>query len=65
MLKKKFPRKGLVDTMRPWYAFVCANLQPIAHLSDVSRERVILLYVLATGAFIDVGRVFFIITCIV
>ena len=29
---KHFPRKGLVDTIRPWYAFVCANLQPTTHL---------------------------------
>ena len=38
---------------------MCANLQPTTHLSDVSRERAILLYALATGASIDVGRLIF------
>ena len=56
---KHFPRKALVDNIRPWYAFVCVNLQPTAHLSDVTRERAILLYALVTGASIDVGRVIF------
>ena len=48
-----------MDKVSPWYAFVCASLQPTAHLSDVSRERAILLHALITGAFINVGRVIF------
>ena len=34
---RNFPRKGLIDKVRPWFAFVCANLLSTAHLSDVSR----------------------------
>ena len=38
---QNFPHKGLVDKVRPWLAFVYANLFPRAHISDVSRERAI------------------------
>ena len=56
---RHFPRKCLLDKFRPWYTFVYANLLPTAHLSDVSRDRAILLYAIMTGASIDVGRVIF------
>ena len=58
-LFRHFPQKGLLDKVWPWYAFICANLLPTAQLSDVSRERAILLYAIVTGASIDVGRVIF------
>ena len=54
-----FPRKCLLDKVRPWYTFVCSNLLPTTHLSDVSRERAILLDAIVIGASIDVGRVIF------
>ena len=56
---KNFSRSGLLDTVRPWYAFVCVDLLPTAHLSDVTRERAILLYAIVSGASVDVGRVIF------
>ena len=54
-----FPWKGLLDKVRPWYAFFGANFLSTAHLSDVSRERAILLYAIVIGASIDVGWVIF------
>ena len=48
-----------MDKVRPWYAFVCASLLPTAHLSDVSREKSILLFALMTGASIVMGIVIF------
>ena len=46
---------------------MCTNLLPTAHLSDVSRERTILLNAIMTRASKDVGKVkfFFITICIV
>ena len=51
---KHFPHKVFLDKVKPWYAFVCANLLPTAHLSDVSKERAILINAFMTGASIDV-----------
>ena len=59
MFIKISPHNALLDKVRPWYAFVCASLLSMAHLSDVSRERAILLYALMNGASIDVGWVIF------
>ena len=58
-VSKHFPRKCLLNKVRPWYAFICASLTPMTHLSDVSRERAILLYAIMVGASIDVGQVIF------
>lgn len=51
-----FKTSELSVTNKVWHSFICAKLLPVTHISDVTRERAILVYTIVTGKSIDVGR---------
>lgn len=40
---------------KAWYSFICAKMIPITHVSDVVKERAVLLFAIMKGKTIDVG----------
>ncbi|EOY00124.1 Uncharacterized protein TCM_009655 [Theobroma cacao] len=42
-----------------WYHFLAAQLLPVKHISDVTRDRAILLYAIIYGMLVNVGQVIF------
>ena len=42
--------------MKVWHYFICARLMPTMHLSEVTKERSVLLYGILMGKKINVGR---------
>lgn len=50
-----FPHKELSRYGMAWYMFLCAKLMSSTHLTDVTQERVVLLYAIVTRKSIDVG----------
>lgn len=42
-----------------WHAFLCARLMQVTRLSDVTKKRALLLYALASGFSVDVGKVIY------
>ena len=51
-----FPFKDLHPHMKVWHHFICARLMPTMHLSEVTEERVVLLYGIQMGLKINVGQ---------
>ena len=51
-----FKSIGLKKDCKAWHYFVGARLMPVRHLSDVTKERAVLIYCLATGRSVDVGH---------
>lgn len=53
--------KGMILTVSSqiWHAFLCARLMQVTRLSDVTKKRALLLYALASGFFVDVGKVIY------
>ena len=51
-----FPSKDLYQHMKVWHHFIYARLMPTMHLSEVTKERVVLLYGILMGKKINVGR---------
>ena len=51
-----FPLNDLHPHMKVWYHFICARLMPTMHLSEVTKERVALLYAILMGKKINVGQ---------
>ena len=50
------PQGGLVKNARAWYHFLVTRLMLAQHISDVIRNRAILLYDIVTHNNFDVGR---------
>ena len=50
-----FLTKELVTDIKIWHHFICARLVPTSHLTEVSRERVLLLYAIVKNLSINVG----------
>ena len=42
--------------MKIWHYFICAWLTPTAHLTEVTKERALLLYDIKKGLTINVGH---------
>ena len=40
-----------------WYNFICATLKPSLHITTMTRDKTILLYVIVQGIKFDVGHV--------
>ena len=51
-----FPFKDLKQHMKVLHHFIFAKLTPTMHLSEITRERAILLYGIQKGLKINVGR---------
>ena len=52
-----FPQHALRKYPRAWYHFLVARLMPAQHISDVIRDRAILLYAIMVRHSVDVGRI--------
>lgn len=52
-------RTSVSQANQVWHAFLCARLIPITHLSNVTKDSAIMLYALAMGFSIDVGKVIY------
>ncbi|PIM97196.1 hypothetical protein CDL12_30335 [Handroanthus impetiginosus] len=50
------PRSSLTNEAWDWLRFINARLYPSSHLSEVSKDRAILLYAILTGVPLDIGR---------
>ena len=53
--KTSFPAAALSRYGKAWYSFICATMLPTRHLSDVTKERAILLFAIVTGLNVDIG----------
>lgn len=52
-----FSNKELSRYGKAQYSFICAKLMPTTHVSDVIKDRVVLLYTIVKGKTIDVGQI--------
>lgn len=52
-----FPHSRLSLYGKAWYAYICAKLMPCTHVSDVTKERAVLLYSIVKGMKMDVGLI--------
>lgn len=52
---KHFPLSYFFVQGLAWFNFVCSCILPCLHVSDVTWERVVLVYAIMTGVPIDVG----------
>lgn len=52
-----FPANALDVVEKAWHMFIGAKLMPTTHLSDVHKDRAVLLYAIVKGYSIDVGKV--------
>lgn len=52
-----FSNKELSIYGKAWYSFICAKLMLITHVSDVIKDRAVLLYAIMKGKSVDVGQV--------
>ena len=52
-----FPTRDLDRYKKAWLNFIAAKLLPFNHLSDVTKEWVVLLYAIVSGMFINVRKV--------
>ncbi|PIN16002.1 hypothetical protein CDL12_11348 [Handroanthus impetiginosus] len=50
------PRSSLTNEAWDWLRFINAKLYPSSHLSEVSKDRAILLYAIPTGVPLNIGR---------
>ncbi|PIN14789.1 hypothetical protein CDL12_12578 [Handroanthus impetiginosus] len=50
------PRSSLTNEAWDWLRFINARLYPSSHLSEVSKDRAILLYAILTGVPLNIGR---------
>ncbi|PIN25885.1 hypothetical protein CDL12_01366 [Handroanthus impetiginosus] len=50
------PRFSLTNEAWDWLRFINARLYPSSHLSEVSKDRAVLLYAILTGVPLDIGR---------
>ena len=50
-----FPSSGSTKECKTWHYFVGTQMMPVRHFSNVTRERVVLLYALVTKMSIDLG----------
>ncbi|PIN22228.1 hypothetical protein CDL12_05060 [Handroanthus impetiginosus] len=50
------PRSSLTNEEWDWPRFINTRLYPSSHLSEVSKDRAILLYAILTGVPLDIGR---------
>ena len=48
--------KELLFDMKIWHHFICAWLIPTAHLTEVTRDRALLIYDIKEGLTINVGQ---------
>ena len=53
--KTSFPSSALSRYGKAWFSFICANMIPTRHLSDVTKDRAILLFAIVTGLNVDIG----------
>ena len=51
-----FPSIGLTSKCKAWYYFLGAWLMPIWHFSDITKERVVLLYAIVTKKSVALGN---------
>ena len=51
-----FPGIVLTRECKAWYYFLGAWLMPVRHFSDITKERVVLLYAIVTEKSIDLGK---------
>lgn len=51
-----FKSIGLKKDCKAWHYFVGARLMPVRHMSDVTKERAVLIYCIVTGRSVDVGH---------
>ena len=47
---------GLTKECKAWYYFLGAKLMPMRHFSDITKDRVVLLYCLVTEKSLDLGK---------
>ena len=52
-----FHMKTLTPVAKVWYNFLCAKLRPNLHLTTVTKDKTILLYVITQGIKFDVEHV--------
>ncbi|PIN21235.1 hypothetical protein CDL12_06066 [Handroanthus impetiginosus] len=50
------PRSSLTNEAWDWLRFINARLYPSSHLSEISKDRAILLYAILTGVPLNIGR---------
>lgn len=53
----KFKQDNLDCYMKAWHSFIGAKLMLVTHFSDVTEDRVVLLYTTQTGKSINIGNV--------
>ncbi|PIN12644.1 hypothetical protein CDL12_14745 [Handroanthus impetiginosus] len=53
---KHFKAKKLKPECRNWLHFICARMMPCTHVSDITYDRVVLMFVILEGIPIDVGK---------
>ena len=51
-----FPSKDLHQNMKVWHHFICGQLVPTLHTSEVTKKRVLLLYGIRKGLKINITR---------
>ncbi|KAI3453422.1 hypothetical protein Pfo_010085 [Paulownia fortunei] len=51
-----FSSTHLYGVYKVWHSFIGAKLMPTTHLSDLTKERAILLFAIITGKSINIGR---------
>lgn len=52
-----FSQKELSRYSKAWYYSICAKFLPTTHVSDVIKDRAMLLYAIVTGKTVDMGQV--------
>lgn len=53
--KTSFPTSALSRFGKAWFSFICASTIPTRHLSDVTKDRAILLFAIVTGLRVGIG----------
>ena len=54
-VRTSFLMKELLTVMKTWHHFLCARLSPNSHLTEVTRERALMLYAISKSLSINVG----------
>lgn len=55
--KTSFSYTELSCYKKAWYSFICSNLMPTRHISDVTKEKAVLLFAIVTKLKIDIRLV--------
>ncbi|EOY21561.1 Uncharacterized protein TCM_013376 [Theobroma cacao] len=54
-----FKANAMDSDYKVWYHFLTTNMRLVKHLSDVTKDRTVLLYSIATKKSIDIGQLIF------